>query len=448
MTGLVKRVCGPIDDVIVRGLVLALAGLVVLAQPVDAKVVQAQKAYDFVDSLGVVTHVNRGKGVLDDSGWAIISAAIAEAGFRYVRTTVINNEAVARVRAMHAKYGTKFNLRIDSRAAEGENHEPLDSGAIDGLVEQVKLVGANAILSFEGPNEYNSQGKKHGNRDWVEQLKAFTLRLYERIKSDPEIADKPVIAPSIWNRRVQDYRAVGDISDRTDKGCLHNYTGGRLPSYELDSRIADARILTPHYPIWVTEYGYRTADRFAVSEAAKAKYLPRAAAEYFIRPDVERTFNYQIIDEWPIDEKPDKAWGLLRNDFSKRPAYHAMKNTIALLDDKDGSFTPGSLDYDLGGDTKDVHSFLVQKKNGAFYLVLWQEVASYDPDARKDLHPAPRPLTLTFNTPVAEVRTYLPTGLDIADPQTATSPIAVVKTPKSVDLQVPDQLLIVEIVVP
>jgi hypothetical protein len=426
---------------------VAVAGLVVLAHPAAAKMVQAQKAYDFVDSLGIVTHVNRDKGVLDDSGWATISDAIAEAGFRYVRTTVIDDKAVSRVREMHAKHGTKFNLRIDSRAIRGEKDAPLNPDAIDDLVEQVKRVGLDAILSFEAPNEYNSQGKKQGNRDWAEQLRTFTQLLHKRIKEDPQIADKPLIAPSIWNRRVRDYQALGDLTGFVDRGCLHNYTGGRLPSYDLDQRIRDAKILTPHYPIWVTEYGYRTADKFAVSEAAKAKYLPRFAAEFFIRPDVERVFNYQIIDEVPIAAKPDKAWGLLRNDFSKRPAFYAMKNTIAILGDKDPDFTPGSLDYDLGGDLKDVHSFLVEKKSGVFYLVLWQEVASYDPDAHQDLHPAPRPVKLTFNTPVSEVRTYLPTGLDIADPETARSPVKVDKAPKSVDLLVPDQLLIVEIVV-
>ena len=426
---------------------MALAVLVVLGQSADAKVVHAQKAYDFVDSLGVVTHINRRKGVLDDRGWSTISDAIAEAGFRYVRTTVINDTAIVRARKMHAKHGTRFNLRIDSRAIEGKYHEPLDPAAIDDLIGRVKRVGANAILSFEGPNEYNSQRKKLGNRDWADQLRTFTQRLYKRIKEDPEIADKPLIAPSIWRRRPRDYKALGDLTGHVDRGCLHNYTGGRLPSYDLDQRIRDAKILTPNYPIWVTEYGFRTAAKYAVSEAAKAKYLPRFAAEFFIRPDVERVFNYQIIDEWPIAKKPDKAWGLLRNDFSKRPSFYAMKNTIALLDDKDGDFTPGSLDYDLGGDLKDVHSFLVQKKNGVFYLVLWQEVASYDPDARKDLHPAPRRVKLTFNAPVAEVRTYLPTGLDIPDPEAAKSPIKNDKAPKTIDLQVPDQLLIIEIVV-
>jgi hypothetical protein len=426
-----------------------------LTPQVDAKVVSAQKAYDFVDSLGVVTHVNRRKGVLSDHGWSIISAAIAEAGFRYVRATIHDDLGVARVRDMHARYGTRFNLRIDSRALE-ENTEKkknfrkasiaLNPNAIDRMVSITKRVGVNAILSYEGPNEYNSQGKEQGNRDWHSQLKTFMHAMYRRIKEDPEIADKPVVAPSIWRRREQDYRAMGDISDRTDRGCLHNYTGGRLPSYRLDSRIRDAQILTPEYRIWVTEFGYRNADKNAVSEAVKAKYLPRFAAEFFIRPEVERVFNYQIIDEWPIAKKPDKAWGLLRNDFSKRPSFYAMKNTIALLDDKDGDFTPGSLDYDLGGDLKDVHSFLVQKKNGVFYLVLWQEVESWDREARKDLHPTPRPVKLTFNTAVAKVRSYLPTGLGLADPGDGTRPVDVYVDPVAVPLDVPDELLIVEIV--
>ncbi len=433
-----------------------VACILLLTPPANAKAVPAQKAYDFVDSLGVVVHVNRNKGVLSDQGWAIVSAAIAEAGFRYVRATIHDDLGVARVRDMHARYGTRFNLRIDSRALEEIPEKQkkkkfrkasvaLDPDAIDRMVAITKRVGVNAILSYEGPNEYNSQGKEQGNRNWHNQLKAFMHAMYRRIKEDPAIADKPVIAPSIWRRRVQDYQAMGDISDRTDRGCLHNYTGGRRPSYNLDSRIQDARILTPEQRIWVTEFGFRTAGKNAVSETAKATYLPRFAAEFFIRPLVERVFNYQIIDEWPIASKPDKAWGLLRNDFSKRPSFYAMKNTIALLDDKDGDFTPGSLDYDLVGDLKDVHSFLVQKKNGTFYLVLWQEVESWDREARKDLHPAPRSVKLMFNAGVAEVRTYLPTGLGLADPGDGMQPVAIHANPIAVPIDVPDELLVVEI---
>ena len=141
---------------------------------------------------------------------------------------------------------------------------------------------------------------------------------------------------------------------------------------------------------------------------------------------MQKAFIYQIIDESPISKAPDKARGLLRNDFSKRPMYFAVKNTIALLDEPDGNFSPGNLNYDLIGDLTDVHSFLVQKKNGTYFLVLWQEVDSYDRDARADLFPPDRPVTLKLNALPTLVRTYMPTGLDIGNPENGRLPRCVV----------------------
>lgn len=430
-------------------ILIAAVSLFLSTEPARSEVVEALKAYDFVDSLGVNTHISRRKGVLDDEGWGIVGNAIADAGFRYVRTTITNGKGIDRVRDMHATHGTRFNLRIDTRALEGTDTIPLRADGIGEMIDLTKQAGVDAILSYEGPNEYNAQ--QGDNPDWANQLKGFMKRLYEHVKADPEIAGKPVLAPSIWRRTTADYQAMGDLSAWTDKGCLHNYNASRRPSDALDRNIEGAASMTPGQPIWVTEYGYNSAVDSAdvwypITEYSQAKYLPRYAAEFFIRPEVEKAFNYQIIDEWPAEQRPDKAWGLLRNDFSKRPSYLAMKNTIRLLDDGDGDFTPGSLDYDLIGDLTDIHSFLVQKRSGTFYLVLWQEVDSYDRKARVDLHPDPRPLTLVLNTPVAEASTFLPTGLDLADPEEAGLAVDVYADPIAVALDVPDELLVVEIV--
>jgi hypothetical protein len=426
---------------------VAAACLFLLTDSARSEVVEARRAYDFVDSLGVVTHVSRGKGVLTDEGWSALEQAIAEAGFRYVRTTITNGRGIERVRNAYETHGIRFDLRIDTRPLDGgdKTATPLDPDRIDEMVAMTKEAGVEAVLSYEGPNEFNVQAAA-GNDTWHLELKEFMARLYDRVKGDPDLADKLVIAPSVYRRKTEDYLALGDISDRADRGCLHNYNAGRMPSYDLDERLNDARIMTPDYPVWVTEYGYRTAGQDPISEASQAKYLPRYAGEFFIRPDVERAFGYQIIDEKPIDESPDNAYGLLRNDFSRRPAFHAMKNIIRLLDDDAGDFVPGRLDYDLIGDLTDVHSFLVQKKSGEFYLVLWQEVDSYDRKTQVDLHPEPRPLTLMFNTPVAEAATFLPTGLDLADPDEARLPVDVYADPIAVALDVPDELMVIEIV--
>jgi PKD repeat protein len=427
-------------------LVQGAVALVLLSTSLRAEVVEARRAYDFVDSLGVVAHVSRSSGVLDNEGWSTIIHRIDEAGFRYVRTTITNEKGRSRVEDAYETYGIRFNLRIDTRPLDGGDPKRthLNPDRLDEMVEMTKAAGPDAILSFEGPNEYN--GQEEYNREWDIELKDFMLQLYTRVKNDPDIADKPVIAPSIKNRDYECYCAVGDISDRTDRGNLHNYASGQQPSYDLDNRIADAKTMTPDDPIWVTEYGYRVANGKRVSEDVQAKYLARYAGEFFIRPTVERVFQYQIIDEASIAENPGKAWGLLRYDHSPRPAFYAMKNTIALLDDAGADYTPGTLDFDLIGDVTDVHSFLVQKKSGVFYLVLWQEVESWDWTNFEEVNPPDRPLSLKLNTPVDVARTYLPTAVGIYNPEDGRLPLRSYDNPDVIELSVPDQLLVVEMI--
>ncbi len=447
---------------ITMGGALAAACLLTVAKPEPARAERAGKAYDFVESIGVVGHISRRKGVLNDAGWAKISDAIGDAGIRYMRTTITNGTGAARANALHYEHGVRFNFGMDSRSLVSGDPQtiPLDPSKIATMIQKTKDAGTEVILSYEGPNEYSSQ-KKAGNDNWHVELKNYQRQLYNKVKADPQVAGKLVLAPTIWRREVEDYQKLGNIANITDKGNLHKYHSGRMPSYLLDESVQDTKILTPNDRVFVTEYGYTSGVNsqnvwYPITEYSQAKYVGRYLGEFFIHPDVEKSFIYQIIDEKPVSKAPDKAFGLLRNDHSKRPMFFAVKNAIALLDEPDGNFTPGSLDYDLTGDITDVHSFLVQKKNGTFYLVLWQEVESYDRESRTDLYPPDRRLTLNLRTPVTLVRTYMPTGLDIGNPENGRLPRCVVSGvsgcqngvyPKgqSIDLRVPDELLVIEI---
>ncbi|MGF1641084.1 MAG: glycosyl hydrolase [Rhodospirillales bacterium] len=441
--------------------VLALAGGM-SASTTAAATVEARRAAAFTDMFGVVTHVSRATGVLadaDDDSWPVIRDAIVEAGFRHLRTTLTNARSIPRVQDLAAR-GLRFSLRIDTRPLRsgGGSEAVLDPGRIAEMLEMAKAVGVDAILAFEGPNEYNAN--RASNADWAIQLKAFMAELAVQVRADPDLADKPIVAPSIWRRKTEDYQAMADlgIGEDTTRGNLHNYNAGRPPGYQLSRRVGDAQAMTPGQPVWVTEYGYRTHGTDRVSEAAKAKYLARYAGLLFDEAEVERASVFQIVDEWLADERPEKSWGLLDNTLVKRPAFFAVRNTLALLADPDGDddFVPGGLDFDLLGDLTDVHSFLVQKRSGAFYLVIWQEVDSYDRTRHADLFPPERRLRLTFGAPVRAIRTYLPTGLEVADPEDGQLPRCVIEgasgcrngevpAARTIDLWVPDELLVVEI---
>ncbi|NJN38104.1 MAG: hypothetical protein HC790_04210 [Acaryochloridaceae cyanobacterium CSU_3_4] len=102
-----------------------------------------------------------------------------------------------------------------------------------------------------------------------------------------------------------------------------------------------------------------------VSEQAAAKSLPRLFLEFFNR-GIQRTFVYELIDEHPnpkLDDK-EKNFGLLRYDGSRKPVFIALRNLITLLKDSKTKsskpFSPQYLDYQLSGNTVNIHHTLLQ----------------------------------------------------------------------------------------
>jgi hypothetical protein len=82
------------------------------------------------------------------------------------------------------------------------------------------------------------------------------------------------------------------------------------------------------------------------------------------------------------------------------------------------------------------HTFL-QKRDGAFWLALFQEAASYDAKTRRNLEVPPATVTLTLPWTAPEIRLFRPN--DSAEP---TERIA---ASSEVKLAVPDEVLVVEI---
>jgi hypothetical protein len=190
---------------------------------------------------------------------------------------------------------------------------------------------------------------------------------------------------------------VGDLSAHLDHGNWHPYPGGECPTcgdvygQNIDTYLPRYRAPSGAKPMVMTETGYHNAVNmpFAeglhrpASELAAAKYLPRLLLEYFNRGFV-RTYIYELIDAAPdpARQNPEANFGLLRNDGSEKPAYRAVSSLLRLLRDPGPAFSPGALDYQLGGDLSAVRRSLLQKRDGRFFLALWLERSSYDTGAR------------------------------------------------------------------
>ena len=385
----------------------------------SGKGVQAERADSFVDSIGVNTHLHYNDTVYEEFS-NLIKPKLVKLGVRHLRDGAYTSEGHSKdhfyyeqCRAL-AEEGIRFNLlvNVDTRYNDATDFSKLDDiyGWCDG-----------AILSFEGLNEPDLRGLSN----WTGVTREVQRKLYEAVNNDSELRRVKVLGPSVTWKPGE----VGNLSRYLDYGNWHPYSGGKCPSCRdpygngLDSNLSKYREPSGDKPMVMTETGYHNAvnvgkaDHRPVSERAAATYVPRLFFEHFNRGFV-RSYLYEFIDvrSDPERNERDKNFGLLRHDGSEKPAYKALENLISLLEDPKADFEPGRLDYALGGETSKVHSTLLQKGDGTFYLALWQARSSYDTGARAnasdklsargDLNVPKQKVTLTLGTPINKAALY------------------------------------------
>ncbi|MBW3623292.1 MAG: hypothetical protein KY468_07775 [Armatimonadetes bacterium] len=418
-----------------------------LTDVVQSAPVPARPADALVDSIGVNTHF----GYTDRpyvTDFDQVKAKLGASGIRHIRDGAdARKDVAARINELHDRYGIRVlqivGPRVDSPTPWRGTLAPEKIG---GVLNTIKTLYPRSNEAIEGPNEYDVT---HGNAlpsaadpDWTATLRRYTEALWKAVKADPVLEDRPVLAPSMAH--AANAPKVGDLSAFITYGNMHPYPGGWNPSHNLEGyNVVNTIKVSSDKPIWATETGYHNAMKQkpgghnAAPEAAAGKYGPRLVAEYF-RRGIGRAYFYEFLDEGTNPAEQEHNFGLVRHDLSEKPIYTALKATIDLLKDPGKPFNPRPLDYALEGDLTDVRQVLLQKRNGRHYLLLWQEVPSYDVNTRTVLNPPTRPLTLRLNERMRRARLYLPTTH-------GTKALETHSRPRTLKLDVPDHLLIVEL---
>lgn len=390
----------------------------------------ARPAADFVNSVGVATHLrylDTAYKHYDD----IIKPRLLELGVRHIRDGGKNKGFYEKLNDL-AGYGIRATLVMD----------PRDGLTPDNAIAEGLQPVLGAVEAVEGPNEWDVHPKlRYQGLAFPDGVRNYQTGLYRALKANPDTQNLPVLLPSL--AIPENGRKLGKL-EAGDMGNMHSYAGGNLPSQDLDTRwIPQTQAVTgPDKPLVATECGWHTAvsDRRAsqpgVPEEVVGRYAPRLALEYFNR-GIVRSFLYQLIDERKA-EKQEQRFGLLRHDGTPKPAFTSLKNLLALLEDGGSVVAPQTMQYYLSGDTKQVHHTLLQKSDGRFYLVLWQEVPGFGLRNRKVLSPATKTVTLNLAQPFVTANTYRPL-------ESATA-IASFTNGAQLSLSVPDHPLVVELV--
>lgn len=431
---------------ILRTTLLALLGILLISYPVflapstQAKPEQAHSADSFIDSIGVAVHLGS-QNTAYKHYEKIIKPRLQELGIHHIRDGLAFGDRENQ-KKFHdlAKVGIKLTFVRDPRDVS----QPGDVLTPEKAVKQATSM-VESLVAIEGPNEWDIQSHlQYQGQNFPEGVRRFQAELYRKIKANKSTDHLPILSPSMAN--PDHVTLLGKVA--CDINNMHIYPGSQIPK-EFNTRfIQNTKKLCGNKPIIITETGYHNAiheprNHKGISEQVAAKLIPRLFLEFFNR-GIQRTFVYELIDEHPnpkLDDK-EKHFGLLRYDGSRKPAFIALRNLITLLKDSktksSKAFTPQHLDYQLSGSTFNVHHTLLQKRNGIFYLVLWQDFPGFNVQNKKQIIVVKKQVFLTLNEPVSHATTY--------QPNDSIYPLMHYENEKKISLGILDYPLVVELV--
>lgn len=414
-----------------RGWVSCISAILALAltQAPTAAGAVARQADSFVDSIGVNTHTYYADTAY--SNFDAVKRKLIELGVRHIRENLAV-DMPRQYRALNelAAAGIKADLIIDD-----QRNRP---GSIDQMLGILKSEVRGAVEAVEGLNEYDHSG----DAQWAASLQRHQRDLYERVKADAALSSLPVVGPSLVD--PENYAALGDLSASLDYGNVHPYPGGYWPIINLSQHLDPASISSGGKRLFATETGYHNAVNWLswhrpASEQAAAVYLPRTFLEYF-RRGVARTYSYELVDEFAdaTHSERESNFGLLRSDFSEKPAFVAIRNLIAILEDPGPDITPPRLDYSISGDRRNLREVLLAKRDGSFFLALWREEGVWDPVSRQDMTTSSRRVVVTVDQPLSSAEEFIPND--------SPSPTASLPAAGPIELQVGPQVKLVRLV--
>jgi hypothetical protein len=402
-------------------------------------------ADDFVGRIGVNTHFSF-TWTPDYDNYTAIVQRMKDANIRLAREHVYyepepnsnDGERYMIFRHMVAN-GIRIMCLADDRTV-GMN--PITPAKIDYINTQSN----NACAYFEGRNEPDL------NSGWTtSEIVSAQQALFNAVKGSQR-PNVPVLGPSILRkesaRTILQETGGTAFNAYTDMGAnMHPYHQDWRPSFglpDMQARLDAQRAMTPGKRLVSTEEGWDTcpsgcATPMSVSENVQSKYTLRTLFWSLFDADFERVMLYEMVDEPSANWTNGEHYGLLRSDLTPKPAYTSLKRLMSLLAEPNASpFTPQGLSYSLSGSIANVRYFVLQKSNGTHYLVLYQDVPSWNTSADVEISNPNKSVTVNLGSPASRVLVHRP--------HSSATPIADLAGPvSSVTVSVPDHPVVLEV---
>ena len=371
----------------------------------------AMPATGFLNSTGVCVHMAQG---VDDP--VQVASALSYLGIRNIRENgTTDPNVITDYLNVHSATGAKFCLL------------PVNGDIASSISLYEQMADAGALLAVEGPNEVNNysvtyDGATSSYSGSYLPAAEFTADLYSAVRDDSVLNGIPVFAPSEagGSEPLESGSNVGfqfltipggsdllmpDGTTYGDVANVHNYlNNGQFSqpnpnvSVEIENHawLAEDPIGLTYFDSLQSEYTNTFRNHFAGIPVTQLRALPRVTTEtgwktqggQSITEDAQGkvymnvyldgykrgwayTFIYMLRDD-PVQG----YWGMLHTDYSDKLSGLYLHNLTSVLADTSAIATPGTLNYSIPGEPDTVHDLLLEKSDGTFELVVWDEHAS------------------------------------------------------------------------
>lgn len=219
-----------------------------------------------------------------------------------------------------------------------------------------------------------------------------------------------------------------------------------------------ATSITPGKPAILNNFGWQSFPEGGSATGQQNNASVNAVAAYLLDTIFDATmlgftkfFWANMVDN-PVDFGGATTFGLFDSSWNPKPAGSAVRNMNLLMMDQGATartFTPGKLSFGLsvpavGIDVLGMHSMVLQRSDGAFFLVLWneqvlQDLSNYPNQTNAEITVAPVSNTVTLSTSATHIAVYDPMiGVNAVQTGSGTS----------ITVSVPAHPIFVEIVRP
>jgi hypothetical protein len=365
-------------------------------------------SYDFLDRIGVVTHVRYYDGAYRDHAGTI--EKLRYLGLMRIRDT-----------APKAASNLPYKRYLDAGARFCMSCSPdgaaqTDASKVGEVLDRILACfpGARGIDFLEGPNEPNNQpitfaGTKDTKTSF-EGVKVYMDALHAELRRRKEFDAIPLLG-------VANYPRLEVTSDMDNE---HPYPkNGEQPGPAM------AKVLTGRSrPVVITEFGYNTGppSKFPtpVDEYTQALLTLNGLFDA-VSLGCKRIYVYELLDEKPDPDfkVPNLHWGVFRYDGTPKIAARALRNLTRIVAPADQA-GPALPDPTVAGLPPTGKWMALQKGPRSMLAILWNEPDIWDEAGLKPIPVAAREVRVTFAAP-GSVRLYDPLQGDAPVSETANA---------------------------